>query len=169
MPPPLVSLLRALVVTPFASPGDLASLSSVLVGPAAWELQTLTVTALKPFCRLALCQNPVGGCAVAAGLQHQAHFPQPHILKPGQDLICWPQAGGGSRWGGKAFANLLLNHSIIHASIRLSGAKCTASTYLVLPDSLGQGCRESWVFEQGSLPVADLNPCPAQPLLLPDS
>lgn len=132
MPPPLVSLLRAVVVTPFASPGleTWPFLALLLLGPPAWELQTLTVTTLKPFCRLALCQNPVGSCAVAAGPQHQAHFPQPHILKPGQDLIRWPQAGGGSRWGGKAFANLLLNHRTIRASIRLSGTKCTETTYL---------------------------------------
>lgn len=147
--------------------GDLAPLSTVPLGPPAWELQTLTATALKPFCRLALCQNPVGGCALAAGPQHQAHFPQPHILKPGQDLIRRPQAGGGSCWGGKAFAGLLLNHSTVGARIRLSGNKCTGATYL--GSARQPGAVERWVFEQSSLPVAGLNPCPAQPLLLSDS
>lgn len=47
----------------------------------------------------------------------------------GQDLICWPQTGGGVCWGEKAFANLLLNHSAISDNVRLLGAQCTEVTY----------------------------------------
>lgn len=142
MPPPLVGPHRALLVAPV---GNLAPLSTVPLGPPAWELQTLAATTLKPFCRLALCQNPVGGCALAAGPQYQARFPQPHILKPGQDLIRWPQAGGGSCWGAKAFASLLLNHSTVGASIRLSGTKCTGTTYL--GSARQPGAVQRWDFE----------------------
>lgn len=138
MPPPLVSLLRAVVVTPFASPGDLASLSAVLLGPPAWELQThchSTETLLQacpvPESRGRLCcgcWTPAPGSLSPA--THPQARPRPNLLATGWRWLSLGREG--------FFANLLLNHSTSHASIRLSGAKCTAIHTWVLPESLGQ-------------------------------
>lgn len=145
-----------------------------LLGPCFWVLQLRSckshhcnAEALLQTPSSWLCQRPVDAVlrllALSSGLTFSSNSAHP---RPGQDLIRWPQTGGGACRGEKALANLLLNRSAIYANVRPFGAKCTGEvTYPAR--QLGVVVRERWVFRQGSLLAADLHPHSAQPLLLP--